>query len=135
MRKRKNAFSMDFYGSSELLKKIDRAGGNVEDAISRAVARSMDAPKKDMLEFIKKHHVSGATEESFGETPFEWKNGVLKYAVGFNIKKGGIAALFLDVGTPTMDAHFFIHNARYKNLTKIRDAQEAALKEIFKELI
>lgn len=134
-RKRKNSFYLDFYGSSELLRKIESAGGNVEQAVSKAVARSMEAPKRDMQAFISSHHLTGMTEDAFGETPFEWKNGVLNYAVGYDMKKGGIAALFLDVGTPTMSPSFFINHAVEKNIDKIRDAQQAALREIFKELI
>lgn len=134
-RKRKNAFSIDFYGSSQLLKKIEAAGGNVEKAISQAVQKSMEEPKRDMQNFMASHHLTGLTEKSFGETPMEWKNGVLEYAVGFDMKKGGIAALFLDVGTPTNPPTFFINHTVEKNITKIRDAQQAALREILKELI
>lgn len=134
-RKRKNSFYLDFYGSSDLLKKIESAGGNVEQAVSKAVARSMEAPKRDMQTFISSHHLTGMTEDAFGETPFEWKNGVLEYAVGYDMKKGGIAALFLDVGTPTMPPSYFINHAVEKNITEIRDAQQKALKEIFRGLM
>lgn len=134
-KKRKNAFTMDFYGTSELLKKIEAAGGNVENAVSRAVARSMEVPKRDMQAFVSRHHLTGATERSFDETPFEWKNGLLKYAVGYNMKAGGIAALFLDVGTPTMRPYFFINQTVEKNISQIRDAQQAALREIFRGLM
>lgn len=135
MPKRKNSFYLDFYGSSELIRKIEAAGGNVEQAVSKAVARSMEAPKRDMQNFIASHHLTGMTEGAFGETPFEWKNGVLNYAVGYDMKKGGIAALFLDVGTPTIPPSFFINQAVERNITRIRDVQQAALKEIFKGLM
>lgn len=135
MPKRKNAFTMDFYGTSELLKKIEAAGGNVEHAISRAVARSMEAPKQDMQAFVSKHHLTGATERSFDETPLTWENGVLKYAVGYNMKNGGIAALFLDVGTPSMRPFFFINQTVQKHSDKIVKIQQETLKEIFRGLM
>ena len=135
VRKRKNALTMGFYGTSELLKKIEAAGGNVENAISRAVARSMEAPKRDMQAFVSKHHVTGATERSFNETPFTWENGVLKYAVGYSIKDGGIAALFLDIGTPKMKPHFFIWNTVQNHADNIVKIQQETLKEIFRGLM
>ena len=134
-KKRKNSFYLDFYGASDILKKIEAAGGNVEQAISKAVARSMEAPKRDMQAFISSHHLTGMTEDAFGETPFEWKNGVLNYAVGYDMKKGGIAALFLDVGTPTMSPSFFINRAVERNIDEIRDTQQKVLKEIFRGLV
>lgn len=134
-KKRKNAFTIDFYGSSELLKKVEAAGGNVEKAISQAVSRSMAAPKRDMQSFIASHHLTGRTEESFGETPIEWKNGVLEYATGFNLKKGGEGALFLDIGSPTIAPTFWVSNLVDKHISNIREAQQAALREILKELI
>ena len=135
MPKRKNAFTMDFYGTSELLKKIEAAGGNVEKAISRAVARSMEAPKQDMQAFVSKHHLTGATERSFDETPLTWENGVLKYAVGYNMKNGGIAALFLDVGTPSMRPYFFINQTVQKHSDNIVKVQHETLKGIFRGLM
>ncbi len=133
MRKRKNAFTLDFFGASDLIKKIEATGGDIEQEVSKAVARSMESPKKDLLTFIKAHHYSGVSEKSFGETPFEWKNGRLDYAVGFNLRKGGLGALYLDVGTPKQTPTYFVYNTTMKNLSKIRDAQQQALQEIFKE--
>lgn len=135
MKRRKNAYSLEFYGASELIKKIEAAGGNVEDAISQAVARSMESPKNDLQAFMTSHHLTGVTEKSWGETPIKWENGKLEYAVGFNLKKGGIGALYLDVGKPNQTPTYFIHNTVMRNLTKIRDAQQQALLEIFKELL
>jgi hypothetical protein len=134
-KRRKNAYSLEFYGASDLLKKIEAAGGDVENAISQAVVRSMASPKNDLQAFMTSHHLTGVTERSWGETSIEWKNGKLEYAVGFNLKKGGIGALFLDVGTPKQSPTYFIYNTVQRNLTKIRDAQQQALQEIFKELL
>lgn len=134
-RKRKNAFSIEFFGESALLKKIEKAGGNVEKAISQAVSKSMEAPKRDMQNFISSHHLTGRTEESFGETPMEWKNGVLTYSTGYNLKKGGEGALFLDIGTPTIAPTFWVSHLVDEHIDGIKEAQQAALREILKELI
>ena len=134
MKKRKNAYSLEFYGASELIKKLEAAGKDIESEISQAVARSMVSPKNDLQSFMEKHHLTGVTEKSWDETPLKWENGKLNYAVGFNLKKGGIGALYLDVGKPNQTPTYFIYNTVMRNLTKIREAQQQALLEIFKEL-
>lgn len=133
--KRGNAFNLSFYGSSELLKKIDRAGGNVEEAIGKAVVKGAQLPKLYMMEFMNEHRYSGLTASTMTEDTIEWKDGKCRYRVGYDIKKGGMASLFLDVGTPKMKPHFFVHHAVEKNLTKISELQESALKDALQELL
>lgn len=133
--KRRNSLSIDFYGTSELLNKIEDAGGNLEDIIGGAVHESVQPAKNDMVSFMSKHRFTGLTESSIDETPLNWKNGQLKYRVGYNMKKGGIAALFLDVGTPKQKPYFFVHHAVETNIDRIKKAQEDALKEAFRELL
>lgn len=135
-KKKKRGSTVQFYGTSELLKKIEAAGGDVEGAITRAVQKSMQQPKAEMQAFfIQQHHLTGATERSFEESPIVWSSGQLKYYAGFNMKKGGIAALFFEIGTPKMPPRFFIYNIVKKNLTSIRDEQQKALNEAFRELM
>lgn len=133
--KRGNAFKLSFYGSSELLKKIDDAGGNVEDAISSAIVKSAQLPKHDMEEFMRQHRYSGLTASTMTEDRIKWIDGKCKYRVGYDIKKGGMASLFLDIGTPKMKPHFFIYHSVEKNITRIMHLQESALQDALRELL
>lgn len=124
---------IEFFGTSELLKKIEKAGGNVEKACTDALRASVQAPKEEMLEYIRQHHLTGQTEDSFVE---EIKNekGKIYCEVGFSIRKGGIAALFLNLGTPKMKPSFFIDDAIDHNIDKIKADQLKALNDAFREL-
>ena len=126
---------LEIYGVSDLLKKIEKANGNCEEAITKAVLKSIELPKQEMLSFIKQHHRTGTTEESFTVTPIEWKDGVANVKVGFSVRKGGLPAVFLNVGTPTIAPSFFIDNAVQNNVDEIHKIQQNALEEILKELM
>lgn len=127
--------SIEVYGIGDLLKKIEKADGNLEDAITKSVMKSIELPKADMLTYIKQHHRSGKTEDSFTVYPMEWKDGVGTVRLGFSIKKDGLPAIFLNVGTPKIKPSFFIDNAVDNNIDEIHRIHRDTLEEILKELI
>lgn len=124
---------IDFYGSSELLKKLEKAGANVEQCIVDALQKSVEKPKAEMLDYIRQHKLTGQTEDSF-ETEIKHEGNKVYLKVGFDIKKGGIAAVFLNYGTPKIKPSFFIDNAIENNIDDIKRAQIEALNEAFKGL-
>lgn len=124
---------IEFFGTSELLKKIEKAGGNVEKACTDALRASVQAPKEEMLEYIRQHHLTGQTEDSFVEE-IKNENGKIYCEVGFSIRRGGIAALFLNLGTPKIRPSFFIDYAIDHNIDKIKADQLKALNDAFREL-
>ena len=124
---------IEFFGTSELLKKIEKAGENVEKACADALRASVETPKQEMLQYIRQHHLTGQTEDSFVEE-IKNENGKIYCEVGFSIRKGGIAALFLNLGTPKIRPSFFIENAIDHNIDKIKADQLKALNDAFREL-
>ena len=123
---------IDFYGSSELLKKLEKAGANVEKVVVDALKKSVEKPKAEMLDYMSQHHYTGQTEESFTEE-IKQEGDKVFLRLGFDIKKGGIAAVFLNYGTPTMAPSFFVDNAIENNIDEIKRVQLEALNEAFKE--
>lgn len=163
--KRDNAFFLDFEGT-ELVKKLEKAGGNVKPALEAAARRSLPIVQKEFKNFIAQHKVTGDTERSLidpSQVKFIWgkqakkrfvgttTSGVkgftggkvevvseedcLYFEYGFSIEKGGLPALFLDIGTPRQQPHFFIYYAVENNLDKIHKIQKEELMKILKELI
>lgn len=124
---------IDFYGSSELLKRLEAAGANVEQCIVDALQKSVEKPKEEMLQYIRQHKLTGQTEESF-TTEIKHKRNKIYLKVGFDIKKGGIAAIFLNYGTPKIAPSFFIDNAIDNNIDEIKREQLQALNEAFEGL-
>lgn len=126
---------IEFYGSTELLKKLEEAGGNVEEAIITAIRKSAVKPSNEMLGFIRQHRHSGRTEDSFTEE-IKSKDGVITAEFGFSVRKGGLAAIFHECGTPRRApaASFFISNAVDNNIDEIIKEQNEALMKSFRSL-
>lgn len=125
---------VEFFGTSEILKKIEQAGGNVEQACLNALQKSIEKPKQEMLDFIRAHKLTGVTEESFVEE-IKQEGNKIYCELGFSIRRGGIAALFLNLGTPKIAPTWFIDNAVDKNIDEIKKAQLDALQECFRGLM
>lgn len=128
---------IDYYGTDELIQKLDRAGANVIEELAKALRESAKRPKEEMLNFIKEHRKTGATEESFTEelVPSE-KKGLISYKIGFNLDgdKPGLPALFLNYGTPFQEPYFFIDKAIANNLDEIKRVQEETLTKALEEI-
>lgn len=58
----------------------------------------------------------------------------LFFEYGFDVDKGGLPALFLDIGTPKIKPTFFIFYAVENNLSKIHAIQQEELTKVLKEL-
>lgn len=149
--KRGNLVSME--GVSELLKAIEKAGGSVDRAVMRAADKSLEIVGEDMQRFMAGHIDTGLTYESYDQVPASMQDtvtvGKMKYKVksgvmakvGYDTQKGGLPAIFLDVGTtagengtPRREGHYFRYYAVENNLARIKQAQQDALNEILKGL-
>lgn len=132
----KGGVTVDFFGFEELLQKIDDAGGNVVDAVVEAAKASSKPIKADLLGFMAKHRLTGATEASFTDVQEVKKGyGIISYKLGFDKEHDGLPALFLDIGTPTIKPTFFVYHAFEDNVDKVKAEQEAALRKAFEELM
>lgn len=124
---------VEFFGSSELLKKLEKAGANVEKEVAKALQQSIQKPKNEMLDYIRQHKLTGDTEKSFVEE-IEINKNIVNCTIGFSVRKGGLPAIFLNLGTPKIDATFFIDKAIENNIDEIKRVQLEVLQNAFKEL-
>lgn len=126
---------IEFFGDVELLKKLEEAGKDIESVIITAIRKSAVKPSNEMLSYIRRHRRSGRTENSFTEE-IKSKDGVVTAEFGFSVRKGGLPALFHNLGTPRKapPASWFIDNAVESNIDEIIAEQNKALLESFRSL-
>lgn len=131
-----NKAKIEFFGAAELLKQIEKAGGNLEQEIISAIRKSAEKPSNEMLSFIRQHKRSGRTEDSWHEE-IKSKDGIITAEIGFSVRKGGLPAIFHNVGTPrnAPAASYFVDNAVESNIDEIIEEQNKALLKSFKALI
>lgn len=123
----------ELYGASELLKKIEAAGGKVDTAVQKAVDRSLEIVGADMQSFMEQHKRTGETVGSFEQVPAQIKDGKVVANVGYRLDDG-LAAIFLDVGTPKQKPYFFRYYAVENNSKKLEEIQRGTLNEILEGL-
>ena len=121
---------IELFGVSEMLKKIEAAGGKVDEACKKAVDASLKIVGDDMQNFMSGHKRTGDTMSSFEQIPATVKDGKVEAVVGYDAKKDGLPAIFLDVGTPKQKPYFFRYYAVNNNSARLREVQHAALNEI-----
>lgn len=137
-----SAFVM--YGTSEMLKAIERAGGNVDNACKKLANETMKIVGEHSQAFMSKHKLTGETMSAYEQTPATIKGGKVVANVGYNLDKGGLPAIFLDVGvkatgTPKKQpqkGYFWRYYAVNDSgqVEKIKAAQKKALNEILEDL-
>jgi HK97 gp10 family phage protein len=131
-----NKAKVEFYGSADLIKKLEKAGKNLEKEIINALQKSIQKPKDEMIDFMqtKPEHKTGKTVSSWVEEIKE-ENGMIFMEAGFSVRKGGIASIFWNLGTPYRTPTFFIDKAVEENIDEIKRIQEETLKQAFRELM
>ena len=128
---------VEMYGMKELLNKIEDAGGKVDEAVAKAVDSSLELVGKDMQTFMEKHKLTGETYASYEQIPAKTNGETITANVGYNVNKGGLPAVFLDIydgGTPKSRPHFFRYYAVENNREQINKIQRDTLNEILEGL-
>lgn len=125
---------VDFVGGAELLKKIEVAGGRVDEAVKKCVDNSLEQVAMKMQLFMLGHKHTGATYSSLETKAAKVNGNIVTGSVGYDVKKGGLPAIFLDVGTPKQKPYFFRYYAVENSSAQIAEIQKATLNEILEGL-
>lgn len=106
-------------GADILLRKIEDFGKDVEDVMEKAVKKGALPIKTDMIRFMSQHkRRSNGTLNAFQESEPTWVDGDMKYGFGWLTNRGGLPALFLEIGTPTQKPYFFAYYSKKNNMQK-----------------
>lgn len=98
---RKNKLTIDFKGFKEYYEKLDRLNADTKKITEEALEKSFRAVVPGIQAAIGTHERTGNTEDSLVKEPnVKWSGTVGSVAVGFDIKHGGLASIFLMYGTP-----------------------------------
>ena len=125
---------IDMYGVSDLLQKIEKAGGKVDAAVKKATDESLKQVGLKMQLFMMEHRDTGKTFDSYTQIEAAITDGNVTGLVGYDKKKGGLPSIFLDVGTPKQKPYFFRYYAVENSRTQIEEIQRATLNEILEDL-
>ena len=125
---------VDMYGVDDLLKKIEKAGGKVDEAVKKAVDNSLEYVGMQMQLFMLGHRQTGDTYSSYEQIMARVKKDKVEAMVGYNIEEGGLPAIFLDVGSPKQEPYFYRYYAVENSRQQLQEIQRATLNEILEGL-
>lgn len=140
----KNKISIDFKGYDVIKKQLDQLGG---DATKRAVNEALKASQRIVADkvsaAITPHTYTGKTKKSIViDAQVEWTGDTAAVGVGFDIKDGGLASIFLMYGTklhgqPHITPDRNLYDAVYGNNTRkeIQKVQELAFDKVLQEVV
>lgn len=135
-----NTGRIDYYGTDEIIQKLDRLGVDVKEELKNALLKCAEKPVQEMRDFIAtNHHRTGATENSLiVRTEDDDDNGKVFVRVGFNLNKEdgkpGLPALFLNYGTPTQEPTFFINKIIENDIDEIKRIQQETLEVVARKV-
>lgn len=135
---------VSIHGVSDLLKKIEKAQGRVDDAVMKATDASLAVIGKEAQRLMRPlspgKSGTGDTYRSFEQRPAEMNGKFVQASVGYDVDKGGLPSIFLDVGisgTPKREpkkGHFWRYYAVENTRSQVAEAQKKALNEILEGL-
>jgi hypothetical protein len=128
-----NKMQLQLKGFDELMSRLDAAGGDMKRATEAALKSSKQAITPEIEAAIAKHRRTGRTEESIDKSmAVEWDGLTASIDIGFHIRDGGLASIFLMYGTPRIQPDKQLYDAVYgqKVKRKIAKIQEEAINKV-----
>lgn len=122
----KNKLAIEFEGFDEVLSRLKELNGDVKGTAEKALRETHKIVTEKAEEGIAASNLPAGGKYSTGDTKrslkrnaaIEWDGDVASVPVGFDIKNGGLASIFLMYGTPMMDKDQALYNAFYGRKTK-----------------
>lgn len=135
---KKSKLAFNFDEMAELAEKLEKAGGNLQEAADRALKATHAHITPNLATGIARHVQTGDTKESLDKRGgVVWESPLKAHVnIGFSIADGGLPSIFLMWGTPKMKKDAKLKNAAFgakvrREVAEIqRREMEKALEEI-----
>lgn len=126
---------IDYSDFSILTKQLERLDGDIKSTVEKALKKSQRHVHKNLGLAMQRHNLTYATVRSLVKSPsVVWVGKTrAEIDVGFSIRQGGLASIFLMYGTPRMAKDQKLYNAVYGK--KTRDDIVKIQSEVFFEEI
>ena len=135
---KKSKFAFRFDEMYDLAARIEKAGGNLQQAADKALRDTHDYITPQLSTAIARHVQTGETRDALVQTPkVEWITPLkAQVNIGFDLGAGGWPSIFLMWGTPKMAPDIKLRKAAFgpsvkREVARIqREALEAFLQTL-----
>ncbi len=102
-----------------MMEQLDGLNGDLKTVTQKALEKSHEYITPKLQEDMKRHKRTGRTERSINnKAEVVWEGSTAGMDVGFHIRNGGLASIFLMYGTPKMAKDQKLYNDVYGSRTK-----------------
>lgn len=131
--------SIDFKGIEDYFKKLESIGEkHAKSAVENALKASSDYVMPNVKKAMPPHERTGKTESSIiKDNQVSWVGNVASIDIGFRIREGGLASIFLMYGTPHMEPDKKLYNAIYGTYTakKVKEIQKKEFEKMIERVM
>lgn len=135
---KKSKFAFRFDEMLDLADRIEKAGGDLQQAADKALRDTHSYITSQLSTGISRHVVTGETRDSLVQTPkVEWITPLkAQVNIGFDLADGGWPSIFLMWGTPKMKPDVKLRKAAFGPAVKreVAKIQKGALEAFLQTL-
>lgn len=92
---------LKFAGMDSYIETLRKMGENVKEVTDETLQQGIDIINEELHVEMRKHHVTGETERSLRDgEKVKWSGDKASIKYGFDVKKGGEPAIYLERGRP-----------------------------------
>lgn len=142
--KYKRRMSLEFEGFEEVISRLTKLEGDVKATTEKALKETHRIVTQKAEEAIQKENLPAKGKYSIGDTleslkreaNIEWAGTLAEVPVGFSIREGGLASIFMMYGTPRYMKNQKLYNAIWGKAThdEISKVQEDIFYEEIRKL-
>lgn len=125
---------LKFAGMDNYIETLRKMGENVKEVTDETLQQVIDIINEELHTEMRKHHVTGATERSLRDKEkVKWNGDKASVKYGFNIKKGGEPAIYLERGRPHQKPTPVLKPAEKRAEGRLKELLERAMALIMGE--
>lgn len=125
---------LKFAGMDNYIETLRKMGENVKEVTDETLQQGIDIINEELHTEMRKHHVTGATERSIRDKEkVKWNGDKASVKYGFNIKKGGEPAIYLERGRPHQRPTPVLKPAEKRAESRLKELLERAMTMIMGE--
>ena len=118
---------LKFAGMDAYIETLVKMGENVKEVTDETLQQGIEIINEELHVEMRKHHVTGETERSIRDREkVKWSGDKASIKYGFDVKKGGEPAIYLQRGRPHQRPTPVLEPAEKRAEGRIRELLEKA---------
>lgn len=123
--------SLKFAGMEDYIETLVKMGENAHAVVDDTLKQGVDIINEELHTEMRSHRITGETERSIRDSEkVRWTGDKASVKYGFNIKKGGEPAIYLERGGPYQNPTPVLKPAEKRAESRLKDLMERSMKLI-----